>query len=74
MEIGDLSAESSMAKIQEGAKSAVTHEVISRLSRGYLAQLGKSFSNGAELSAGEEQRIAMARAFPQSAHYSTGRA
>ncbi len=61
--IGDLSAEGSMAKIQEAAKSAGAHEVISRLPRGYLAQLGKSFSDGAELSAGEWQRIAMARAF-----------
>jgi ATP-binding cassette subfamily B protein len=52
-----------MAKIQEAAKSAGAHEVISRLPGGYLAQPGKSFSDGAELSAGEWQRIAMARAF-----------
>jgi len=61
--IGDFSAEGSLAKIQEAARSAGAHEVISRLPRGYQQQLGKSFTDGAELSAGEWQRIAMARAF-----------
>jgi ATP-binding cassette subfamily B protein len=61
--IGDGSADHSRKRIREVAMLAGADEVISGLPDGYDTLLGKSFENGAELSAGEWQRIAMARAF-----------
>ncbi len=50
-------------RVQQAAIAAGAHEVISRLPQGYATKLGKSFAEGNELSAGEWQRVAMARAF-----------
>jgi ATP-binding cassette subfamily B protein len=61
--MGDVGSTHSPARIREVAGLAGADEVISRLPRGYDTLLGKSFENGTELSAGEWQRIAMARAF-----------
>lgn len=49
--------------IRQAAMASGAHEVISRLPEGYSTRLGKSFPDGNELSAGEWQRVAMARAF-----------
>ena len=49
--------------IEKAAKSAGAHEVITRLAQGYNTPLGKWFVDGTELSSGEWQRIALARAF-----------
>jgi len=51
------------AGIQKAAQSAGAEEIISRLPGGYDAPLGKFFLKGVELSIGEWQRIALARAF-----------
>jgi ATP-binding cassette, subfamily B, bacterial len=61
--IGDTSHEADPASITCAAISAGAHEIISTLPQGYATPLGKSFAMGNELSAGEWQRIAMARAF-----------
>jgi ATP-binding cassette subfamily B protein len=61
--IGDLSRPYDADSIRDAAVNAGAHEVISRLPRGYETPLGKSFAMGNDLSAGEWQRIAMARAF-----------
>lgn len=45
------------------AKRAGAHEVIERLSKGYDTILGKLFEMGEELSIGQWQKIALARAF-----------
>jgi ATP-binding cassette subfamily B protein len=42
---------------------AGAHEVIAKLPQGYDTVLGKWFENGVELSVGEWQRLALARAF-----------
>jgi len=39
------------------------HDVITRLPRGYDTRLGKAFADGEELSIGEWQKVALARAF-----------
>jgi ABC-type methionine transport system ATPase subunit len=52
--------EATMAEIVDAAKAANAHEFISRLPEGYETELGEG---GAELSAGERQRICIARAF-----------
>jgi len=54
------------AAIQRAAIASGAHEVISRLPQSYSTKLGKSFAEGNELSAGEWQRVAMARAFYRS--------
>jgi ATP-binding cassette subfamily B protein len=51
------------ARIEAAARAAGIHERIQRLPKGYAAQLGKWFTDGQELSGGEWQRLAMARAF-----------
>jgi ATP-binding cassette, subfamily B, bacterial len=61
--VGDLTLDSDSASIQSAAVSAGAHEIISSLPHGYSTPLGKSFAMGNDLSAGEWQRIAMARAF-----------
>jgi ATP-binding cassette subfamily B protein len=61
--IGHLASQPTAEAIEAAARSAGAHETISRLPRGYDTLLGKSFENGTDLSAGEWQRVAMARAF-----------
>lgn len=50
-------------RIERAAKLAGADEVIGRLKNGYDTMLGKWFENGEELSIGEWQKIALARAF-----------
>ena len=49
--------------IEDAARAAGAHEIITRLPEGYKTLLGKWFVDGTELSGGEWQRIALARAF-----------
>jgi ATP-binding cassette subfamily B protein len=60
---GDISAAPSMVEIEMAAQGAGAQEIINRLPQGYSTLLGKWFDNGTELSGGEWQRIALARAF-----------
>jgi ATP-binding cassette subfamily B protein len=61
--IGDLKASPSAVEVEAAARGAGAHQFIARLPRGYDTLLGKWFADGAELSGGEWQRIALARAF-----------
>jgi len=61
--IGDLKASPGAVEIEAAARGAGAHEFIARLDRGYDTLLGKWFADGTELSGGEWQRIALARAF-----------
>jgi ATP-binding cassette, subfamily B, bacterial len=63
IELGSLALNPDMQSIQAAARSAGADELISRLPRTYETLLGKWFTDGTELSAGEWQRIATARAF-----------
>jgi ATP-binding cassette subfamily B protein len=60
---GDLSMGRAMSEIESAARSAGAHEFIARLPRGYHTRLGRWFSDGTDLSFGEWQRLALARAF-----------
>lgn len=61
--LGDLGLEPDAAELESAARSAGAHEIIARLPQGYETPLGKWFANGLELSVGEWQRLALARAF-----------
>lgn len=50
-------------EIDTAARAAGAHEIISRLPRGFDSMLGRGFDGGTDLSVGEWQRIALARAF-----------
>ena len=61
--IGDVSLPSDTARVEEAAHRAATDTVIRKLPDGYDSPLGRLFSGGQELSTGEWQKIALARAF-----------
>lgn len=60
---GDVQAQPGMSELERAARLAGAHELITRLPQGYATHLGKWFAHGVELSGGEWQRIAMARAY-----------
>jgi ATP-binding cassette subfamily B protein len=63
IKLGDLATAPGMGAVESAARSAGAHEFITRLPHGYDTLLGKWFAGGAELSGGEWQRLALARAF-----------
>jgi ATP-binding cassette, subfamily B, bacterial len=50
-------------KIVEAAKRSGAHDIMTGLPQGYDTTLGKRFEHGAELSVGQWQKVALARAF-----------
>jgi ATP-binding cassette, subfamily B, bacterial len=63
IQISKLEADALPTEIEFAAKAAGAHDVITRLPNGYDTLLGKAFTGGTELSGGEWQRLALARAF-----------
>jgi ATP-binding cassette, subfamily B, bacterial len=63
IKLGDLAAIGRTAQLERAARHAGVHELLSGLPQSYETLLGKWFSNGVELSVGEWQRLALARAF-----------
>src|SRR3989449_6314041 len=61
--MGDLAAEPDLSRIEAAARDAGAHTVIAALPKGYDTLLGKWFAEGTELSAGEWQRVALARPY-----------
>ncbi|MFN6571191.1 ABC transporter ATP-binding protein [Dendronalium sp. ChiSLP03b] len=61
--LGDVSAASNQAEIEAAAQASGIHEKILRLPLGYNTMLGKLFPDGTDLSGGQWQRLALARAF-----------
>ncbi len=61
--LGDLEKEGLEADIIAAARGAGAHSFIAKLPEQYDTLLGKWFVNGAELSGGEWQRLALARAY-----------
>jgi len=60
---GDPRAECDETRIRQAARASGADEVIARLPKGYDSVLGRWFESGEELSMGEWQKIALARAF-----------
>ena len=60
---GDVAAFEDRTRWSEAAAKGQAAEFIGQLSAAYETQLGRWFNNGQELSGGQWQRIALARAF-----------
>ncbi len=61
--MGDVAVPSGDPRIAEAAQRAGAAGLIGRLPAGYETRLGRLFEDGAELSEGQWQRMALARAF-----------
>ncbi len=60
---GDVRSDPLSERVVEAARRSSAHSVIERLPHGYATTLGNWFEDGVELSTGEWQKIALARAF-----------
>ena len=60
--LGVNASEVALPVVVQAAKQAGVHEAIERLPKGYESLLGKLFDGGHELSIGEWQKVALARA------------
>ncbi len=65
--VGRIEAREDRARIADAARRSMADEVIGRLPKGYAQMLGKLFKGGVDLSGGEWQKIAIARAYMRAA-------
>jgi ATP-binding cassette, subfamily B, bacterial len=65
--LGDITTDFTPSDLEAAAKDAGIHEKITHLPQGYDSPLGKWFPGGSDLSGGEWQRLALARAFSRKA-------
>ena len=65
--IGKIDEIDNQERIEKAAELSLANEVVSELPSGYNQQLGKRFVKGQELSGGQWQKIALARAYMKNA-------
>jgi ATP-binding cassette, subfamily B, bacterial len=65
--VGQIEARDDRARIEDAARASLADEVIGRLPAGYDQIVGKRFRGGVDLSGGEWQKIAIARAYMRDA-------
>jgi ATP-binding cassette subfamily B protein len=65
--VGKIAERKDRGRIARAASRSQADEVIARLSAGYDQMIGKRFKNGVELSGGEWQKVAIARAYMREA-------
>jgi ATP-binding cassette, subfamily B, bacterial len=65
--LGRIAAADDQARVRRAAERSLADQVVARLPRGYDHPLGKRFEEGADLSGGEWQKIAIARAYMRDA-------
>lgn len=61
--VGRLDAADDEWRIRKAAGRSLAHDVITRLPAGYDQRLGRRFDGGVDLSGGEWQKVALARAY-----------
>ncbi|SHF20310.1 ATP-binding cassette, subfamily B [Modicisalibacter ilicicola DSM 19980] len=61
--VGDVAAFTDTVRWERAARQGMADAFISRLEHGYRTQLGRWFKDGQELSGGQWQKIALARAY-----------
>lgn len=65
--IGDIEQLDNQPAIEEAARRSLADEVVSEMKNGYDQQLGRRFAKGKNLSGGQWQKIALARAYMKDA-------
>jgi ATP-binding cassette subfamily B protein len=65
--VGQIDAMNDAERIREAARRAMADEVIAGLPRGYDQLIGRRFKTGVDLSGGQWQKIAIARAYMRDA-------
>ncbi len=65
--VGRISERTDTSRISDAASRALADQVIARLPAGYSQRLGRRFDDGVDLSGGEWQKIAIARAYMRDA-------
>jgi ATP-binding cassette subfamily B protein len=65
--VGRIEARDDHARIERAAERSQADQVIEALPGGYAQRIGKRFKNGVELSGGEWQKVAIARAYMREA-------
>jgi ATP-binding cassette subfamily B protein len=64
---GRIEEMENQARIQEAARKSLAEPMIAQFAGGYQQMLGRRFENGIDLSAGQWQKIALARAYMRDA-------